>query len=151
MSVKVSAFILGVIYLCIVTACICLMASTKDDVDGYTAFSMETLANNTQPAFTEDYSLVSVFAVFFPGFTGCLAGANLSGDLQDANESIAKGTILALISAFVVYIAVIFTLATTVQRDTLQVRHCLCLVFPLSSRLRDRLRLVCSTVFRTTC
>jgi amino acid transporter len=119
-SVRVSAGILVVIYGCIATSCVCLLASTNDEQDGATSFSLATFHNNTGPAFTHGNSLISVFAVFFPGFTGCLAGANLSGDLRDANASIAFGTIMALLSAFVVYLTIIFILAATVGRHTLQ-------------------------------
>jgi amino acid transporter len=38
----------------------------------------------------------SVFSIFFPAATGILAGANISGDLEDPQQAIPKGTMLAI-------------------------------------------------------
>jgi amino acid transporter len=116
-SVRVSACILATIYLCITISCICLVASTTDAKDGQTSFSLETFGNNTEPMLTGGKTYASVFAIFFPGFTGVLAGANLSGQLRDPSESIAKGSLLALLSAYCVYVLIAFILASTVQRS----------------------------------
>ena len=48
------------------------------------------------------------FAVFFPATTGILAGANMSGDLEDSRRSISTGTLWAIGVSGVVY----FILAT---------------------------------------
>ena len=41
-----------------------------------------------------------MFTIMFPGFTGVIAGANLSGELKTPRESIAIGTLSALLFAF---------------------------------------------------
>lgn len=56
-------------------------------------------------------SFAVVFAVFFPAVTGIMAGVSMSGDLKDARSSIPKGTILAIAVGFVIYMAVPFGLA----------------------------------------
>ncbi len=53
-----------------------------------------------------------VFAVFFPAVTGVMAGLGLSGDIRDPIRSIPRGAIAAMLTGFVVYLAVPFVLIT---------------------------------------
>jgi len=60
-----------------------------------------------------------MFAVFFPAVTGLMAGVSLSGDLKDPKRDIPKGTIAAVLTGFVVYLAVPVALALTADHQTL--------------------------------
>lgn len=58
-----------------------------------------------------------VFAVFFPAVTGFTAGIGLSGDLQNPQKSIPRGTILAVATGSLVYVGVMLMLAFTAKVD----------------------------------
>lgn len=45
-----------------------------------------------------------VFAIFFPATTGILAGANMSGDLEDPRRAIPRGTMAAIAVSSVIYL-----------------------------------------------
>ncbi len=56
-----------------------------------------------------------VFAVFFPAVTGFTAGIGMSGDLRDPSKSIPKGTLLAVVTGFLVYATILGLLAVTAR------------------------------------
>ncbi len=61
----------------------------------------------------------SVFAVFFPAATGIMAGANMSGELEDPRRSIPLGTLAAIALSLVVYLALAYWLARTASPEEL--------------------------------
>ena len=60
-----------------------------------------------------------VFAVFFPAVTGIMAGVSLSGDLEKPSRAIPLGTIGAVLTGFVVYLAVPIVLAASATPEEL--------------------------------
>ena len=64
------------------------------------------------------------FAIFFPAVTGVMAGLGLSGDLKNPEKSIPRGSILAVLTGFVIYMIIPVLLSngtsqTNLQNDTL--------------------------------
>jgi amino acid transporter len=65
--------------------------------------SMEPLGWGAPTGETENFW--RVFAVFFPAVTGIMAGVNLSGDLRNPTQAIPKGTLAAVATGYVIYMA----------------------------------------------
>ena len=61
----------------------------------------------------------TVFAIFFPAATGIMAGANMSGDLENPRRSIPVGTMSAIALSLVVYLALGYWLARSANTDEL--------------------------------
>jgi amino acid transporter len=55
---------------------------------------------------TGDITFWAGFAVFFPAVTGVMAGLGLSGDLKEPGKAIPFGSLLAVATGFLVYLAV---------------------------------------------
>ncbi len=60
-----------------------------------------------------------VFAVFFLCFTGIMAGANMSGELEDPRKSIPAGTLWAIGISFVIYVLLAFWIGRSATEDEL--------------------------------
>ncbi|MBW3657527.1 MAG: Na-K-Cl cotransporter [Actinobacteria bacterium] len=60
-----------------------------------------------------------VFAVFFPAATGIMAGANLSGVLEDPRRSIPRGTLWAIGVSLVIYLLLGYWLARSATTEEL--------------------------------
>ena len=93
-----------------------------------TDFSLATMQQNLSPHFAHGDSLSSMFALFFPAVTGIMAGANMSGDLQNPSHSIPKGTLLAVLVTAGIYLsqAILLGCSRTSQQlisDNLVVSH----------------------------
>ncbi len=64
--------------------------------------------------------LALLFGIFFPAVTGFTAGVNMSGDLKDPKKSIPSGTILAIATGLIVYVALAVFLAFRVDPKQLR-------------------------------
>ena len=62
-------------------------------------------------------NFMTIFSVFFPAVTGMMAGANISGELKNAQKSLPFGTMLACILSNIVYVAIAWILGSTCLRD----------------------------------
>jgi amino acid transporter len=60
-----------------------------------------------------------VFAVFFPAVTGIEAGIAMSGDLKDPGRSLPLGTLAAVVTGYILYMAIPVFLATVVTDERL--------------------------------
>ena len=60
------------------------------------------------------------FAIFFPAVTGVMAGLGLSGDLKEPGKSIPAGSILGVITGFMVYLLVPVLLVMGADAQTLK-------------------------------
>ncbi|KAF9116889.1 hypothetical protein BGX27_008973 [Mortierella sp. AM989] len=92
----------------------------------YTGFSWETLQENMWPKFTTTggpegvkQSFRTVFGVLFPACIGILAGASMSGDLEEPSKSIPKGTLWAVGSTFCAYTLIVILMGGSISRSTM--------------------------------
>uniref|UniRef100_A0A6Q2Y7D7 Solute carrier family 12 member 9 n=1 Tax=Esox lucius TaxID=8010 RepID=A0A6Q2Y7D7_ESOLU len=90
----------------------------------YTGFNGTTLRDNLA-GYTVDYStgkvmsFATVFAVMFTSCTGIMAGANMSGELKNPSVAIPKGTIIAVLYTFMVYVLLFVLASSTCERTLL--------------------------------
>lgn len=61
----------------------------------------------------------AVFAVFFPASTGIMAGANMSGDLENPRKSIPVGTLTAIGVSLIIYLGLAVWLAMVAGNEAL--------------------------------
>uniref|UniRef100_A0A3Q2VLF9 Solute carrier family 12 member 1 n=1 Tax=Haplochromis burtoni TaxID=8153 RepID=A0A3Q2VLF9_HAPBU len=90
-------------------------ATNEKKAQGFFNYRSKIFLENFTPAFRDGETFFSVFAIFFPAATGILAGANISGDLRDAQAALPKGTLLAILITGLTYLAM--ALSATVVRD----------------------------------
>ncbi|XP_038606057.1 solute carrier family 12 member 1 isoform X1 [Tachyglossus aculeatus] len=92
-------------------------SSAEKKSRGFFNYQASIFAENFGPNFMDGEGFFSVFAIFFPAATGILAGANISGDLEDPQDAIPKGTMLAILITTLVYVGVAICLGACVVRD----------------------------------
>ncbi|KAM9860951.1 solute carrier family 12 member 1 [Aulostomus maculatus] len=92
-------------------------ATKEKKSQGFFNYNSKIFLENFPPDFRDGESFFSVFSIFFPAATGILAGANISGDLRDAQAAIPKGTLLAIFITGVTYLGVALCVSASVVRD----------------------------------
>ena len=68
---------------------------------------------------SEGESFAKVFAVFFPAVTGIMAGVSMSGDLRDARKDLPRGTMLAILVGFIIYMVFPIWLAKNASSEAM--------------------------------
>ncbi|XP_061172225.1 solute carrier family 12 member 2-like [Saccostrea echinata] len=84
---------------------------------GIAGYQGTIFIENLGPKFTEGENFFSTFAIFFPAATGILAGANISGDLKNAQRDIPRGTFLAVVISSLTYIACAWLMGSCILRE----------------------------------
>lgn len=103
----------------LIVSLVCYFVGTfysADDSYAFTGYNATTLKDNLGPDFQGSETWITLFAVFFPASTGIMAGANISGDLKDAQRSIPVGTLWAVFVSGVTYVFMLVSIAATVER-----------------------------------
>ncbi|XP_041455426.1 solute carrier family 12 member 4-like isoform X3 [Lytechinus variegatus] len=68
-------------------------------------------------------SFTILLAIFFPSVTGIMAGSNRSGDLKDAQYSIPRGTIGAILTTSLIYLSSVLFFSGTVAGPVLRDKY----------------------------
>ncbi|KAL2207610.1 hypothetical protein CC79DRAFT_1272811 [Sarocladium strictum] len=100
-------------------------APFEDEVTGvtFTGPSLTTLAGNflphtSSPLYEGIGTFRNFFGILFPATSGIFAGASMSGDLREPSRMIPKGTLWAMLTTFVVYFVVIFSMALSTTHSS---------------------------------
>ncbi len=108
LAIKTQYFILAAIAVSLVS----IFAGFGINVEFHPGSPLWAAANGHVPFET-------IFAIFFPAVTGFTAGVAMSGDLRNPKRDIPVGTIAAIATGFVVYIALALGYGFFVKRDML--------------------------------
>ena len=107
-AIKTQFFILGAIVLSLASIGLGLL----------TGETSTTAGNNWLPV-ADGVSITTVFAIFFPAVTGFTAGVAMSGDLKNPQKNIPFGTMAAIATGFVVYVALAIGFGLLIDRQLL--------------------------------
>ena len=95
-----------------------LVIESNYDQYGYTAPSIDTFNKNWESSYLKNQSFMTMLALFFPSITGILAGVNLAERLKYPSKHIPKGTVIAIISATLLYLLQAYVLGFGFVRET---------------------------------
>ncbi|SPN98877.1 related to na+/k+/2cl- cotransporter [Cephalotrichum gorgonifer] len=89
----------------------------------FTGVSLQTLLDNFLPHTDESSfkglaTFRDLFGILFPATAGIFAGASMSGDLRNPSKAIPKGTLWAMMSTFIAYLVVIFSMASSTTHES---------------------------------
>ena len=96
--------------------------SEESKAKGFIGYKKDLFETNFGPGFKGE-SFLSVFAVFFPGTNGILAGVGISGDIKDVHKAVPKGTLLAILISTLVYVMLGWFLGACMEREALGLVH----------------------------
>jgi len=122
--IKLQLFLLA--FICFVILSFFIGSFTETDpgkgVIGFSdGLSGGNFGENSAPDFRPfqgvDYGFFQVFGIFFPAVTGIMAGANISGDLENPAENIPKGTLYAVGISLAVYLLMAIFIGIVGTRD----------------------------------
>lgn len=113
LAFRVQYLILAVIVGSLVSVAAAAVLGSMTEPINWTARLAESAQRGAGPEFW------TVFAVFFPAATGIMAGANMSGDLENPRRSIPVGTLGAIGLSLVVYLALGYWLARSATAEEL--------------------------------
>ncbi|RDD47585.1 Solute carrier family 12 member 6 [Trichoplax sp. H2] len=85
---------------------------------GETTPGVKAVGNQVAADITTSFTVL--IAIFFPSVTGIMAGSNRSGDLEDAQKSIPKGTIAAIVTTSLVYLTCVLLMGATIEGPLLR-------------------------------
>ncbi|VIO96991.1 Uncharacterized protein BM_BM7832 [Brugia malayi] len=95
-----------------------LLLSPNDEqkLRGMTGYNIATISENLYPAW-RDENFISVYAVFFPGMTGLMAGSMFINELKDQAYDVPVGMFSAIGVCILYNLICIFIPAATMLRD----------------------------------
>jgi len=113
---------LGLLFLMTISILVFMIGtfSSSPDVEskGFTGYSSSTLSDNMGADYRDGTSFLLLLAIFFPSVTGCMAGANISGDLKKPERNIPVGTLGAVVISTVVYLIIVWMLGASCLRTS---------------------------------
>ena len=96
---------------------------TNNGIVGWHGLSSGNFKNNLFQQYTIvegiEYDFFKILAIFFPGCTGFLAGANVSSILKNPSISIPRGTLSSILITSTTYILLTLLLGIVIYRDAL--------------------------------